>query len=375
MDKESIVNRHQMAYARKGLLYGITSGIMWGFQGPVLYVLAMAFGWFLDPYRNSLWTGCLICLVFICLHDFFASAWVLLLNGATGRLKEIGRTLRTRPGRLAVVSAIFGGPIGMCGYVLGMYFAGGTYAMAISAVYPAVGALFSRIFLKERIKPRVWAGIFFCLAGALIVNFSGFEAATTGSTFVLGIIFSALPVIGWAAEGTISTYGMDMIDPDIALWIRELASAVFEFIFVLLGAGLLISHLSGGSEAYLLMDGATQTTVALKWNTAYKIFGRFFREGGAIVWTAIAAAFGGFSYVFYYRAMNMIGTSRGMAFNVTYALWGIPAYYLCDRLARTLCGYEYGFAITPLMIIGAAVITIGAVLVAVNPKELARLRD
>lgn len=150
MDKATLLERHQLRYARRGLLYGMLSGIMWGFQGPVLYVLAMASGWFLDPYRNSFWVGCLICLVFTCAHEMFASLWVLLLNGMTGRLKEIGRALRTRPGRLAIVSAVFGGPIGSCGYILGMYLAGGTYAMVISAIYPAVGALLGRIFLKER---------------------------------------------------------------------------------------------------------------------------------------------------------------------------------------------------------------------------------
>lgn len=375
MDKASVLLQHQIKHARKGLVYGIVSGAMWGFQGPILYVLAMAVGWFLDPYANSLWTGCLVCLVFTCMHDLFASAWVLLLNGVTGRLKEIGRTLRTRPGRLAIISSICGGPVGMCGYILGMYLAGGTYAMAISAIYPAVGALFGRIFLKERIKPRVWAGIFCCLIGAVVVNLSGFTANTTGVTFVIGIICSALPAIGWAAEGTISAYGMDLIDPDIALWIREFFSFVFELIIVLLAASALIGRLCGGSEEYLLMDGVTKAVQTINWKTAFEMVGRFFTDWRNVLWTAIAAAFGGYSYIFWYRAINMIGAARAMAFNVTYALWGILGYFLAGKLALALHQYDYGFQITPIMLLGAVIITAGAILVTINPGEMLTLHD
>ena len=374
MDKEGMLKSYQIKHAKRGLLYGVVSGAMWGFQGPVLYVLAMTMGWFLDPYKNSLWTGCLICLVFTCLHDLFASGWVLLTASISGRIREIGRTLRTRPGRLAILASICGGPVGMCGYILGMYLAGATYAMAISAIYPAVGALFGRIFLKERIKPRVWAGIFLCLIGAVIVNFGTFEAATTGTTFVIGVILSAMPAIGWAAEGTISAYGMDLIDPDIALWIREFFSFVFELIIVLSCAGLLIARLSGGSETYLLMDGVTSVTQKLSWSTAYTFIGRFFQNGHAVLWTLVAAAFGGYSYVFWYRAINMIGPARAMAFNVTYALWGILGYYLADKVAHLLYSYESGYQITALMIVGAVVITLGAVLVVINPGEMVNLR-
>lgn len=375
MDKTSILKQHQIRYARKGLFYGVISGAMWGFQGPILYVLAMTMGWFLDPYSNSLWTGCLICLVFTCMHDLFASGWVLLLNGVTGRLKEIGRTLRTRPGRLAIVSSICGGPVGMCGYILGMYLAGGTYAMAISAIYPAVGALFGRIFLKEKIQPRVWGGIFCCLIGAVVVNLSGFEANTAGLTFVIGIICSAMPAIGWAAEGTISAYGMDLIDPDVALWIREFFSFVFELIIVLLASGALIGRISGGAESYKLMDGITEVTQSLSWKTAFEMIGTFFSEYKAVIWTVIAAAFGGYSYIFWYRAINMIGSARAMAFNVTYALWGILGYFLADKLAMALYRYDYGFQITPIMLVGALIITIGAILVVINPGEMLNLHD
>ena len=375
MDKTAVLKRYQLRHAKRGLAYGVLSGVMWGFQGPVLYVLAMTMGWFLDPYSNSLWTGCLICLVFTCVHDLFASGWVLLLTGVTGRIREIGRTLRTRPGRLAILSSICGGPVGMCGYILGMYLAGGTYAMAISAIYPAVGALFGRIFLKERIRPRVWGGIFCCLIGAVVVNFGSFEASTSGATFVIGVILSAMPAIGWAAEGTISAYGMDLIDPDVALWIREFFSFIFELVIVLAAAGALIARFSGGSETYVLMDGATQVTQQLKWSSAYEILGCFFTEWRAVAWTVVAAAIGGYSYIFWYRAINMIGAARAMAFNVTYALWGILGYFLAGKVAYMLYGYDSGYQITPLMLAGAVIITLGAILVVINPGEMLTLRD
>ena len=77
---------------------------------------------------------------------------------------------------------------------------------------------------------------------------------------------------------------------------------------------------------------------------------------------------------FWYRALNMVGTGRAMAFNVTYALWSVPAGYLAN-LITPLYGWENGYAATGLMLAGVAVITIGAILVVINPKELLKLRN
>ncbi len=360
---------HQLSYAKRGLVAGILSGMTWGLQGVLLWSLALCFGPFGGPYSSSpLWAGLIAAVTIACLHDFLASMWILLLDGVTGRLKEIPRALKTRPGRLAVIACVFGGPIGMGGYVIGMYLAGVTYALAISAIYPAIGALLGRIVLKERIIPRVWIGIIACLIGAVFVGWQAPQVAS--EYFYLGIFFSFLPAIGWAAEGVISTYGMDMIDPDIAIWIREFFSSGIAFFTTVLGISIAGMLATGGTETFA--DG---TVYAIDAFTGWKMFFTAFGDFNAIFWTAIAACAGGFSYVFWYRALNMVGTGRAMAFNVTYALWSVPFGYLANVITRNFYGWENGYAASASVLVGVLVITLGTVLVVINPRELLNMRD
>ena len=59
----------------------------------------------------------------------------------TGRWREYARTLRTKPGMIVCLGALCGGPVGMAGYLVGISLATPTYALAISATYPALGAI------------------------------------------------------------------------------------------------------------------------------------------------------------------------------------------------------------------------------------------
>lgn len=349
------LDAHRLRYAKRGLISGILSGMTWGLQGVLLYSFALVLAPFaMDTY--GLWMIIIASLAGACLHDFFASLWVLLLNGVTGRIREIPRALKTRPGRLAILASIFGGPIGMGGYIAGISLTMPTYAAAISAIYPAVGALLGRLILKERISSRVWLGIIACMAGAFVVGFVPPEGGDY-PYFYLGIALSFLPAIGWAIEGVVSTYGMDMIDPDIAIWIREFFSGGIAFFTTLLLIPLVISATAGGvAEGVTILSG---------WNVFFSAFAHL----DAMFWVVLAACAGGYSYVFWYRALNMVGTGRAMAFNVTYALWSIPF----GALAGFITGHSYILRMN--MVVGALIITLGTILVVVNPKELLRMRD
>lgn len=367
-----MLEKHRMSYVKRGLTAGVLSGMTWGLQGVLLWSLVLCFGPFAIPYSYSFYAGLVAAVSVAALHDFVASCWILLMDAITGRVKEIPRALKTRPGRLALFACLFGGPLGMGGYVIGMYLAGVTYALAISAVYPAIGALLGRVVLKERINARVWIGIIACLLGAVLVGWAPPEAATSGSQFYLGIAFSCCPAVGWAAEGVISCFGMDMIDPDIAIWIREFFSSVIAMCTTVIGISVFAAAVTGGVEV-LDVDGTT-VNYALHWYTGWQMFFTAFTDVNSLIWIIIAAASGGFSYVFWYRALNMVGTGRAMAFNVTYALWSVPAGYLAN-LITPLYGWENGYAATGLILAGVAIITVGAILVVINPKELFQLRN
>lgn len=316
----------ELSHAKKGLLYGVLSGASWGLDGVILgLALAMApftggVGLYAAPMAGA------------CMHDGFAGFWIFFYNLFTGRWKEYGRTLRTRPGMIVCVGALFGGPVAMTGYLIGINMAGASYSLSITAMYPAVGAILAVIFLKEKITARVWLGIATCIAGAIIVGWTPPDSGAYPH-FYLGLGLSLLATFGWGMEGVLSTYGMDMVDPDIAIGIREAVSFVVYLVGILpIAAGLAIFW-----EAF----------------------------SHQVIWyMAVAGLAGGFSYVMWYRALNTTGVGRAMALNVTYALWAIVfGYFLTDlELAANL-------------IIGACVITVGTILVVANPRELLNLRS
>lgn len=323
---EQIRTKQQYSHAVKGLFYGVVSGATWGLDGVILGI-ALGMAPFTDG--GSLYAGA---LAGACMHDGFAGLWLCILNIFTGKWREYLRTLRTRAGLIVVLGALFGGPIAMSGYLVGINLAGATYSLAITAMYPAVGAILAVFILKEKITLRVWFGIITCILGAIIVGWTPPDSAAYPH-FYLGLGLSLLATFGWGMEGVLSTYGMDMADPDIAIGLREATS-----FFVYLAAILPIA-----AGLTMFWDAFTQN----------------------VIWyMAMAGLAGGLSYLMWYRALNTTGVGRAMALNVTYALWAIVfGYFLTD------------LEITANLIIGACVITGGTIMVVANPKELFNLRS
>ncbi|MGE4273359.1 MAG: EamA family transporter [Desulfitobacterium sp.] len=79
---------------------------------------------------------------------------------------------------------------------------------------------------------------------------------------------------------------------------------------------------------------------------------------------ALIAFFGGTCVLTWYRAMNMTGVSRAMGLNVTYASWAVFFGWLLNNLQ-----------ITPNLIIGVVLISIGTILTIGNPRDLVNLRS
>ncbi|MCO5387349.1 DMT family transporter [Desulfosporosinus sp.] len=317
----------ELGHAKKGLVYGVISGATWGLDGVILG-MALAMAPFTGGATLSVYAGS---LAGAAMHDGFAGFWLFFYNLFTGRASEYFRTLRTRPGKVVVLAALFGGPIAMSGYLLGINMAGASYALAITAMYPAVGAILAVFVLKEKIIPRVWAGIILCVGGAVVVGYV--PPAGDFPDFYLGLAFSLLATLGWGMEGVLSTYGMDMADPDIAIGIREATS----FFVYLIG----ILPIAAG--------------VVVFWDAFKEV---------SVYYVAGAGALGALSYVCWYRALNMTGVGRAMALNVTYALWAVFFSWLLIP----------GFKLTVTLVVGAVIITLGTILVTANPKELLKLR-
>ncbi|TIH18135.1 DMT family transporter [Marinifilum sp. JC120] len=323
---EALRFKRDISYAKRGLFWGLLSGIAWGFDGVILG-LAFAIPAFAD---EKLWL--LAPLTVAALHDVCCGVWLLLYNWLTGRTKELWRTFKSKPARMVALGAVFGGPIAMSSYFIGVKFAGAAYVMPITALYPAVASVFAAIFLKERICLRAWIGLALCVCGGIIIGYAPPDGAI-GSEFYIGIIFALLATLGWGVEGVLATSGMDFLDPVVVMNVRQItSSAVFMFIVLPLAGGW-----------YLIGPALTS-------------------EAGWVF--LVASLSGAVTYLYWYLSMNMTGVSRAMALNITYSLWGILFSAIFTEVE-----------ITTSLLIGAAVITVGMVMVVGNPKEMINLRN
>ncbi|MGI1659543.1 MAG: DMT family transporter [Desulfitobacterium sp.] len=325
---QALLQKRDLTFAKRGIGSGLLAGAAWGLDG---VLMGMVFA--LAPFTNnvSLFAAP---LVGACLHDGFAALWIFIYNVIQGKWRDYRRSLRTRPGKIIILAAMAGGPLAMSCNMLAINFSGASYTAAITATYPAIGAILGAIFLKEKISTRVWAGIALAIIGSFVVGMTPPEGI--GSPyFYLGIGFAAIAAVGWAVEGVISTYGMDLIDSDIAIGIRE-ATNLFLYLIVVL-------PLTGGIAYKILLDSLLSPS---GW------------------YIALIALIGGTCVLTWYRAMNMTGVSRAMGLNVTYASWAVFFGWLLNNLQ-----------ITTNLIIGVVLISIGTILTIGNPRDLVNLRS
>jgi drug/metabolite transporter (DMT)-like permease len=324
VNRSAIAMKRQMDanFEKKGVLTGLFSGCTWGANNVLL-----GFALTLVPVLSGDAALYAIPLAAACINDTCAGLWLLLYNTSAGRLKEIFRSLKTMPGLMVCIAALMGGPIANSGYLLGISMAGPAYALTITALYPLVGAILSRIFLKQQILPRVWAGMLLSVVGAIIISYVPPEGDNSAN-FYLGIFFASLAALGWGSEAVLAVFGMSMIDPKIAINIRELTSGLCMAIFILpvVGGWAVLSE--------IVVLPATFATFA------------------------IAALAAGVSYLAWYMANSKCGVAKGMALNGTFVMWGVifSAIFLGQELTQNL-------------VAGSLCVLCGATLVAINPKE------
>lgn len=266
--------------------YGLLSGLLWGLDTVLLgVILGMShfvrseFIIFLAPFISTFF------------HDIFSSLWMLIYLSIKGELKSTIQSIRTMSGRFIILGALLGGPIGMTGYLLAIKYLGPAYTAIISSLYPAVGALLSYIFLKEKLKLSNVIGLTISIIGIILL---GYTPQGMPSHLMLGFIFALICVFGWASEAVICSYGMkdDEVTPNQSLFLRQFTSA--------LTYGVVIIPIVKG------ISFTIETLVSpLLW---------------LIVFTALA---GTLSYSFYYKGIYKIGATKAMSLNITYSAWAI----------------------------------------------------
>lgn len=302
-----------------GISSGVLSGALWGLDTVFTGIILSA-----SPFIDTTEALILAPVVSAFLHDTFSSIWMMLFSISKGQLIKTLKLLKTRSGLFVALGAMFGGPVGMAAYLLAIKYIGPGYTASISAIYPAVGAFFAYIFLKEKLSIRGWIGLLISILSIILLGYT--PNSNEGSNFLIGFIASLVCVLGWALESVICAYGMkdDEVSPTQALQIRQLVSAVCY--------GIIIVPFIGGID---LVNIALYSSI--------------------INVIAITALIGTLSYIFYYTAIDKVGPVKATGLNVTYSIWAI----LFDVILL-------GSPITLRLIICAILIIIGSVLVSKN---------
>lgn len=272
------------------MLFGILSGILWALDTTILSI-ALSMTPFADNTAQAI---AFAAITSSALHDVLCAFWMALYMGAKGRIKETLSALRTRNGKIVLLGALLGGPIGMTGYVIAINNIGPAYTAIISAFYPAFGTLLAALLLKERLTFLRIISLGIALLAIVGMSLNALDMSGGTGNPEIGVLCALLCVVGWGSEAVLCAWGMRdaAVDNEVALQIRETTSGAVYALIVLPAFG-----------AYSFLATAIPTFA----NTTL----------------ACAALAGTASYLFYYKAISKIGAAKGMALNISYSAWAV----------------------------------------------------
>lgn len=274
------------------MLFGLLAGILFALD-TVILELAMR----LPVYSANAEIMALAPYISTFLHYTASAVLLLLYLGGKKQCSAAFAALKTRSGKALLVSAIIGGPVGMSAYTAAIHYIGPGYTTAISAFFPALGALLSYIFLGEHLNRLQTVGLLVSVTGVAILGFS--PIAGEKENVALGLVFAFLSCACWAAEGVIISYGMkttDVTEPQILL-VRQTVSAIV--------CGVVILPLMHG------------------WRHTFSVL-----PSKATLYISLAALFLTLCYFCYYTAIARVGAAKAMSLNITYSAWALPISFL-----------------------------------------------
>lgn len=310
---------------------GILAGVFWALETVILGAALSR-----SPFMATQQAAFLSPFISTFLHDLFSAFWITGYNTVRGRLRHVGHALRTKVGRLVIVSSVIGGPVGMTGYVLAVRYMGASVGAVASAAFPAVGAVLACIFLKEKMQWYRWIFLLLTLGGVYGLSYT---PDLNVQNFWLGIAGVLMCAFGWGIEAVIlaKCFRDTAVQQEYALQIRQTTSAL------VYGAVLLPALRGWPLTADLIAHPSHQILPLL----------------------AAAALFATLSYLCYYRAIRKIGASKAMALDVTYAAWAIVFAALLYRSTQALHAST---------VVCACVVLVCGVLAAADFRELTKQR-
>jgi len=283
------------------MLTGLLAGVLFAF-GTVILDIAMD----LPIYSSSLRAVFLAPYISNFLQFAFSAAWLAVCLGGKRQFVQTFHCIKNKGGRMVLLASLLGGPVGMSAYVAAVHYSGPAFTAAVSALFPAVGALLAWLFLKERLRKFQLLGLAVSVAGVTVL---GFEPGTENivKNGPLGFFFAMLCCLSWALETVLFSWGFRQTELTMnqALLLRQTASAIV--------CGCIILP---------LLQGWNETIQVLPDKATVYIF------IGALSFTA--------SYLFYYRAIVSLGAAKAMALNITYTAWSIIFSLLLLRIVPSM---------------------------------------
>ena len=308
---------------RYGVIAGIFSGITWALYTIINNLITK--NAIFNSYIEKMFIPV---LVIVFLHDFFSSIWLFFYLWKKKKFFELKKTIKSKNIFLIFLGALFGGPIGMSGYLLGIKYMGASYTASFSSTYLIVGTILSVIFLKEKINLKMIIAVLINMVGIFILNFQ-INEMDSNKISILGIFSLMLCIFGWALEGLIASYILKYkntdIEPSIAIFIRQLTSTIFY-------SFLIIPYIG----AYNLVFIVLKSNIVLY----------------------IALISGSLSFFLWYYSMSIIGVARGISLNVSYIIWTIIFEIILFNTK-----FQLNFIVASILFI------VSVILIAMSPEE------
>lgn len=309
---------------------GLMSGLLWALNS-----IALGIAMSMSPFVSTEQAIFLAPFVATFLNDFFSSMYMLIMSAIKRQLKTTLKTVVSKSGLWIVIASLIGGPIGMTGYVLSIKYMGSSIASVASAIYPAIGVLCARLFLKEKMRWYQYVCLVLTMIGIYGMSYSpNIEI----SNFLLGLLGTAMCSIGWGLEAVLIAKGMkENVSSSVALTIRQTTSWLTYAIIVL----PCLQYFNAWSFTVSLFD-----VVNTQW---------------LIPVIMLAGLFGTASYLLYYYAIDKIGATKALPLNVTYVAWTVV---LSLMLFRNIDDYNW------LSYLSMVLVFVSSIFAAVDVSQL-----
>lgn len=290
-----------------GKALGLFSGLFWGLDTVLLGITLSSKALLILGNNASLLTTFL--------HDTVSFILLMIMILTRSKFKEFTRVLFSKSGLSIIFAALLGGPVGMSAYILSIKYIGPSLSSSISAIYPIIGMVFAYLFLKEKVKLHSVIGLMISISAIILMSFT---STIEVSNFTLGLLLVLLCAVGWGSEAVIIKASLkEDVSSEVALLIRQMVT--------MLVYGLVIMPIIGYSNVSLVLANPTLIVIII-----------------------ISGVIGTFSYLMYYKAIDLLNATSAMALNITYPAWAFVFQYFVSFEFNM-----YQFLLSIMIIFGA----------------------